>query len=130
MHSSIGQVCEPMERDMDKTNGWATIVIFFCFLGCIVAASVLKRFCLECAKVDAQLVDSNAFIKVFNVQSIWSAFGRLRPKDKSSMNFLDGVRVWSMTWVILGHSFMYYLPPYSSASNSRLVHIPSDEASE
>ena len=49
--------------------------------------------------MDRKVVDSNVFINLFNVQSIWSAFGRTRPTEKSSLNFLDGIRVWSMSWV-------------------------------
>ena len=50
-------------------------------------------------RIRLKVVDSNLFIKVFDVQSIWSAFGRTRPEHKSSFNFLDGIRVWSMSWV-------------------------------
>ena len=100
---SVNVVCDPIERDMAATNGWTTIVIFSLFLSCIVTASVLQRCWLEHSKAaDTEMMDSihsNAFIKVFNVQSIWSAFGRTRPTDKSTFNFLDGIRVWSMTWV-------------------------------
>ena len=98
---NVFPVCEQLERDMEATSGWTTIIIFFIFLGFVVIASVLKRWCVEFAKVDTKLVDSNPFIKIFNVQSIWSAFGKTRPKEHSSMNFLDGVRVWSMTWVCI-----------------------------
>ena len=84
---------------MESTSGWTTIIIFFIFLGCIVVASLLKRWCIEYGKVDLKVVDSNPFLRVFNVQSIWSAFGKTRAKQHSAMNFLDGIRVWSMTWV-------------------------------
>jgi len=114
---TVFPVCEQMERDMESTSGWTTIVIFFIFLGCIIVASLLKRWCIEYGKVDLKVVDSNPFLRVFNIQSIWSAFGKTRAKAHSSMNFLDGIRVWSMTWVILGHSFLFYMPPYGLASN-------------
>ena len=92
-------ICEPIERDLQETGAWSTIIVFLILLSCIVTASVLRRCWLEHSKADTKMVDSHSFIKLFNVQSIWSAFGRTRPTDKSTFNFLDGIRVWSMTWV-------------------------------
>merc|ERR1719273_1351029 len=103
-----------MERDMEATHGWTTIVIFLLFLGCIVIASVWKRYLVQFGKVDPKEVDSNPFIKLFNIQSIWSAFGKLRKREHSSMNFLDGLRVLSMTWVVVAHGFMMVLMAMTS----------------
>merc|ERR1719242_2764285 len=120
--AEVLSICEPMERDMGSTHGWATIAIFCLFAGCGVTVSVVKRFCVEFRQVDSKVLDRNWLISIFDVQSLWTAFGRTRSRDKSALNFLDGIRVFSMTWVVAGHSFMYYLNP--TASN-RMTMVPS-----
>merc|ERR1719192_99575 len=100
---------------MKATDGWTTIVIFFLFFGCIVTASALKRYCVQFKKVDPKEVDSNPFIKLFNIQSIWSAFSQKRKKEHSATNFIDGFKVGSMTWVLVGHVFLIYTQNSSNA---------------
>ena len=89
IYSAVDTICEPMEREMDRFTPWITIIIFLFFLCCIVIASILRQI----------RVDGNWFISTFNIRGLLRTFGRTRPKDKSSLNFLDGIRVWSMTWV-------------------------------
>merc|ERR550539_1914365 len=101
---------------MKVTGGWTTIMIFFLFLGCIMIASVWKRYSVQFGKVDAKEVDSNPFVKLFNIQSIWSVFGQKRKKEHSATNFIDGFKVFSMTWVLIGHLIGVFLNMSSNAA--------------
>ena len=58
------------------------------------------------------------FISIFNLQDAYQNFARLR--SNSSMNFLDGIRVWSMFWVIYGHAMTQYAQ-FSNVSNSEIL---------
>eukprot|EP01083_Nonionella_stella_P082325 227212_1 len=51
---------------------------------------------------------TSPFLNIFSIHCIWHKLVSHRAADKSSLNFLDGMRVLSMSWVILGHSFMYF----------------------
>lgn len=118
-HNKVIPICEPMEREMDRAAPWITISCFLIFVLCILMASVLRRYYLEYTEVDTMVVDRNPFVSAFNIEGLWRTFVERRPKEHSSLNFLDGIRVWSMNWVILGHSFIFYFNPSFMASNWR-----------
>ena len=67
-------------------------------------------------------VTMNLFVSSFNIQDIWKSFRSVRPKGKTQYNFLDGIRVWSMSWVIFGHSFLFFIT--AGASNLATL-VPS-----
>ena len=70
-------------------------------------------------EVDKMVRENSAFIRIFSLQCIWSGFVAKRPEGKQDMNFLDGIRVFSMSWVILGHGYLYFF--MSGASNIMAV---------
>jgi len=113
----VEQVCEPLPRELDKPGPIIVIFIFFLFLFLVIVASIIRRYCLEYnERMDIEVIKDNGFISSFNIESMWTAFGRTRSPDKSSLNFLDGIRVWSMTWVILGHTYLMFLYFASNAA--------------
>jgi len=59
--------------------------------------------------------DDHWFLQCFSIQHLWKIFTARRPADKSQFNFLDGIRVASMSWVIYGHVYILFL--MSSPSN-------------
>lgn len=61
-----------------------------------------------------------SFVATFCVQNVWNSF--IEKRNDDSMPFLDGMRWWSMTWVILGHAA--YMASFSCVNNIQTV-IPT-----
>ncbi len=93
-------ICEPLPRDLARAGPWVVVSIFALFVLAVFAASVTRQYRLEYRGEDAAEVDAgNMFVAAFSLDKIWGSFRRTRPPDKSSLNFLDGIRVISMLWV-------------------------------
>ena len=119
-------ICEPMPRELDKAGPIIVISIFFLFVFLVIIASVIKQYCLEERQRDPKDINnSSVFISSFNIQDAWKAFGATRPEGKQQYNFLDGIRVWSMSWVVFGHSFLFFLT--TGASNVQTLIPPADD---
>ena len=75
----------------------------------------MKQYYMERHNIPSEDINKgNLFIASFNIQDISKSFKSVRPKGKRQYNFLDGIRVWSMSWVIFGHSFLYFITAGSS----------------
>ena len=114
----IYQIDERMPRDLNKPGPWIVVSIFVLFVLMMAVASVIKHYRIEYQNEDPQDVDQNIFLASFSMNNVWNSFRRTRPPDKSSLNFLDGIRVMSMLWVwsigkaiigVFGHFHFYYL---------------------
>ena len=88
--------CEIPEREYNA-GFWVVTVIFIVFAVCVISATVYKQYLIEYK----QETESNGIVSIFNIQDTYKHFIGLR--SNTSMNFLDGLRVWSMFWVIFGH---------------------------
>ncbi|ETO19410.1 hypothetical protein RFI_17822 [Reticulomyxa filosa] len=49
----------------------------------------------------------SSVVSTFCLQDAWKSFTKKR--DKNDLAFLDGLRWWSMTWVVLGHAYFIIL---------------------
>jgi len=74
------------------------------------------------------LLEKHARLKSFSIQGIWASFVSLR--SNTELNFLDGIRVLSMSWVVLGHSFFYYLSDNGSNTLALAPFIPGAPSSD
>eukprot|EP01083_Nonionella_stella_P147985 467760_1 len=116
-------ICEPMPRELDKPGPMIVIFIFWFFVALVLIASIIKQYLVEIRHYNASEVNnSSLFLSCFNIQDIWASLKAVRGKGKTQYNFLDGIRVWSMSWVVFGHSFLFYI--YAGSSNSSTM-IPS-----
>ena len=70
-------------------------------------ASVIRQYRIEYEDEDPKDVDRNIFLSSFSMENIWTVFRRTRPPDKSSFNFLDGMRTFSMIWVCRTECILY-----------------------
>eukprot|EP01084_Bolivina_argentea_P262730 444423_1 len=121
--------CDTPERDTTSAGFIIVLLIFFMFVFLVIVASIWYRISAEYILPvadrngndlneilnDDENVNNNKkiipeknsmFLSVFSIQTIWKTFTAVRPEGKRFLNFLDGIRVFSMSWVILGHSFM------------------------
>ena len=46
-------------------------------------------------------------VSIFCIQDSWKNF--VSSRKSKDLNFLDGIRWWSMCWVVMGHAFFYNL---------------------
>eukprot|EP01084_Bolivina_argentea_P093572 168277_1 len=99
----VQQICEPIARDFNSVGPIIVITIFFIFVLLVIIASIIKQYYKEYDNINNN--QHNIFVSSFNFQDIWTSFIGTRPNNKSQFNFLDGIRVWSMSWVIYGHSW-------------------------
>ena len=128
--TQVVTVCEVPERDTTSFGFVLTVLIFVLFVTAVIIASSLYvyRIRYKAVGIDNELAenlngngqnqnqmdldkivrDNSGFLRIFSIQCIWDTFTGKRPKGKQDLNFLDGIRVFSMSWVILGHSYFYF----------------------
>eukprot|EP01083_Nonionella_stella_P237265 832495_1 len=126
----IENICEPLERDLGSAGFCMVVTVFILFLTAVIIASVRTQYLTEEEdnnNMDRNVYDDNWFLYSFSIQNLWKIFTRKRPKNKSEFNFLDGIRVISMSWVIWGHVYVYYL--MSSPSNQAVL-MPFDSTAK
>eukprot|EP01083_Nonionella_stella_P053191 140792_1 len=127
----IANVCKPLDRDFSSPGCVIVILLFVFFLIAVIVASINTQhkeelqatnqlmFAANDEDIEASkarnVYDHHWFLYSFSIQHLWKLFTRRRPKDKSEFNFLDGIRVGSMSWVIWGHIYIFY--GLSSPSN-------------
>ena len=92
----VEPTCEIPERKYNA-GFWVVTIVFIVFVVCVISATVYKQYLIEYK----QETESNGIVSIFNIQDTYKHFIGLR--SSTSMNFLDGLRVWSMFWVIFGH---------------------------
>ena len=108
--------CEPLQRDLTSFGPICVAAIFVIFLALVIIASAITQYsteqemaqCLQYTDKDfvqppKRIQPKNileAYLYCFSIQYIWKYFVSRRPSDKSQFNFLDGIRVGSMSWVI------------------------------
>eukprot|EP01083_Nonionella_stella_P148439 469826_1 len=113
----ITNVCEPLDRDLSSPGFSIMLMLFIFFFIAIVVASITTQYRAEKNNDIAvsNVYDHDWFLYSFSIQHLWKLYTRRRAKDKSQFNFLDGIRVGSMSWVIWGHIYIFYM--MSSPSN-------------
>ena len=130
---NVTDICEPLERDFDSPGFSIVIIIFLIFLICVISASIRTQHLAEMKAKYSDIYklhqdsnpnqpnayDNHWFLQCFSIQNLWKQFTKKRPKSKSQFNFLDGIRVYSMSWVIYGHIWIFYL--FSSPSNQAVL---------
>eukprot|EP01084_Bolivina_argentea_P262731 444424_1 len=145
-------VCEVPERDTTSFGFIAVTFIFFMFLFLVLIASIKYQYTVQnMPKLGEKLPDvndelnvnlngeknsvaviahNNMFLNVFSVQSIWNKYTIYRAEDKSQLNFLDGIRVYSMSWVILGHAYLFFAMSNGSNIMSLVPYFPGAPTSD
>ena len=93
---------------------WMVVLTFMIFLLLVLSVTLYKQYQFEYIGER----EFGTFISIFNLQDAYQNFSRLR--SNSSMNFLDGIRVWSMFWVIYGHALSMYTQ-FSNVSNGETL---------
>jgi peptidoglycan/LPS O-acetylase OafA/YrhL len=149
----IPNICEPKPRELNQFGPIFVIFIFFLFMFLVIVASVLKQYYIEYYIDPEEVQDQdnnnakkpkimyfdddapknkqinlciNRFVQLFNLQDICASFVAVR--SKKQFNFLDGIRVWSMSWVIFGHSFIYFITAGASNMATLMPFMPDAPA--
>jgi len=141
----IDPVCEPLPRETGSAGFVLTVGVFIVFLLCVIIASFRTQQLIELEertalrygqklsgsgdadttgasekpKTKRNVWEDHWFLYAFSIQNLWRTFTRRRPADKSDFNFLDGIRVASMSWVIWGHVYTFYL--FGAPSNQAVI---------
>ncbi len=102
---NIVNTCAPLERDFSSVGIWCVVGTFIIFFVLVVAASIATQLFTQFKSAACENRISEAYLQCFSIQNLWNQFVRRRASDKSQFNFLDGIRVGSMSWVIFGHAF-------------------------
>ena len=110
-------VCEIPERKY-SFGFWMVVLVFIAFFIIVISTTMYKQQQIE----GNQEMESGSFVKTFNIQDTYEHFIKLR--SDTSMNFLDGIRVWSMFWVIYGHATFNFVKGGSIANIQTL--LPQD----
>ena len=98
--------CEPLPRNLSSFGFCFVVAIFGIFLVLVIIASIITQvFPHLCATKPQTIFES--YLHCFSIQKTWNYFVRRRSVEQSQFNFLDGIRVGSMIWVIYGHAFYY-----------------------
>eukprot|EP01084_Bolivina_argentea_P211007 358995_1 len=103
----VRDICEPMARELDQTGPMIVILIFIIFFLIVIITSIIKQCQIE-FNYGMGMLTNNFVVNSFNIQQSWNNFVSRRPVQQSQFNFLDGIRVLSMTWVIYGHSYLFW----------------------
>eukprot|EP01083_Nonionella_stella_P162183 532198_1 len=128
MYKGMGHIentCAPLPRNWKSFGPICVMVIFGVFLFLVIVASAIQQRITQSEWRKRRFGNFHShssshfsshpknmlqtYLYCFSIQRIWNAFVRRRPADKSQFNFLDGIRVGSMSWVIYGHAFVFFM---------------------
>eukprot|EP01083_Nonionella_stella_P062980 163718_1 len=128
MYKGMGHIentCAPLPRNWKSFGPICVMVIFGVFLFLVIVASAIQQRITQSEWRKRRFGNFHShssshfsshpknmlqtYLYCFSIQRIWNAFVRRRPTDKSQFNFLDGIRVGSMSWVIYGHAFVFFM---------------------
>ena len=93
-------ICEELPREFNVGFA-AVIIIFLLFFVLVMIGSFMYP------NSNDEDYSYNTFVKIFSLQD--NINDLITPRQDQHLLFMDGIRVWSIIWLIFAHSFQAYI---------------------